>query len=331
VLALVAVLSVLGVSAQGGAAVRRSAAAGAGHASMAIDADGSMPAGSMPAGSMGVGPPPVWADGTPAVPTRHVGPQGGTGQFVATCAYTHSGLVDPIVYPRTVGRSHRHDFYGATGIGPDSTAATLRGGDSSCDKPGDSAAYWQPTLYDGDATVVPTEIQAYYRAAPGVDPTTVRPFPAGLALITGDAYATAPQVGEAAGWTCGSRSTLSADPPECPATAPLHMVLTFPDCWDGVHLDSPDHRSHATYSRRGRCPTDHPVVLPQLTVSVKFPISGPGHDLRLASGNVHSAHGDFLNSWDPAALRREVDDCIGRQQVCGLATNREEDGPFFAQ
>ena len=340
VFVLVAALAVVGLAAPSGSASRTASGvaeamdhSGAAHAAMAAGAmaAGSMAAGSMATGSMGVGAPPVWADGTAAVPTRHVGPQGGTGQFVATCQYTHSGLVDPIVYPGTVGRSHRHDFYGAVDTGPDSTAVTLRRSASSCDKPGDTAAYWQPTLYDGDTEVVPTEIQAYYRAAPGVDPTSVVPFPEGFALIAGDAYATTPQVGEAAGWTCGSRTTLDAAPPECAATAPLHLVLTFPDCWDGVHLDSADHRAHATYSRAGRCPADHPVPVPQLTVSIKFPVSGPGHDLRLASGNVYSAHGDFLNAWDPAALRREVDQCIHRQVVCGLATNREEDGPFFAQ
>ena len=69
--------------------------------------------------------------------------------------------------------------------------------------------------------------------------------------------------------------------------------------------------------------------MPQLTVAIKYPISGPGHDLTLASGNVYSAHGDFLNAWDPDALRREVEHCLHRDVVCDLASNREEDGPFF--
>ena len=77
----------------------------------------------------------------------------------------------------------------------------------------------------------------------------MQPFPEGLALLAGDPLATSPQVGEAAGWTCGSRTTLSPVPPNCATTAPLHLVLTFPDCWDGINLDSPDHRTHATYSR----------------------------------------------------------------------------------
>jgi hypothetical protein len=245
--------------------------------------------------------------------------------------YSHSGPDDPIVYPGRTDVSHRHDFYGAVATDSNSTAKTLVDTETTCNKPGDSASYWQPTLFDGDTAVKPTSIHAYYRAAPGIDPTSVAPFPFGIKLIAGDALATTPQTGFAAGWTCGVRTALSADPPECVSTAPLHMVLTFPDCWDGKHLDSEEHRDHATYSRDGACPTTHPVVLPQLTVSVNFPIWGAGHELRLASGNMYSAHGDFLNAWNMKALTREVNHCIHLNAVCDLASNREEEGPFFTR
>jgi hypothetical protein len=108
------------------------------------------------------------------------------------------------------------------------------------------------------------------------------------------------------------------------------MVLTFPDCWDGRRLDSDDHVSHVAYSATGTCPSTHPVHVPQLTASIGFPISGTGHALSLASGSVYSAHGDFLNAWDPDGLRREVEACIHRDVVCDLASNRAEEAPFFA-
>ena len=281
--------------------------------------------------SMPLADPPRWDDGTVAVPTRHVGPQGGFGQFVAECTYSHSGEVDPIVFPGEVGRSHRHDFYGATSTDEDSTPDALRAGDTTCDKPGDDAAYWQPTLYDGDEIVTPIAIHAYYRAAPGIEPASVQPYPDGLMMLAGDPYATEPQPGEAVGWTCGVRTALAEEPPTCPVTAPLAMVLTFPDCWDGEHADVPGHRDHMTYSRGGACPEGHPVSVPQLTVSIGFPISGPDHDLRLASGSVLSAHGDFFNGWEPAALRREIRQCLHRDVVCDLASNRQEEGPFLTR
>lgn len=270
------------------------------------------------------------ADPSPptATPARHTGPQGRVGQFVVGCAYSHSGRHDPIVHPGHAGRSHRHDFYGSEVTDSTSTADDLLGSGTTCDKTVDTAAYWQPTLYDHDRVVVPLGINAYYRAAPGIDPATVQTMPVGLALIAGDQTATTPQPGEATGWTCGTNTTLSDDPPECPARAPLHLVLTFPDCWDGEFLDSVDHRSHVAYSSDGACPDSHPVSIPQVTTSVAFPISGPDHDLRLASGTIYSAHGDFWNAWDPDGLQREIEACIHRGTVCDLASNREEEALF---
>ncbi len=270
------------------------------------------------------------ADPTPwtATPARHTGPQGRVGQFVVGCTYSHSGAHDPIVHPGHEGRSHRHDFSGSVVTDSTSTIDDLLGAPTTCDKSVDTAAYWQPTLYDHDEVVVPRSVQAYYRAAPGIDPRRVRTMPTGLALIAGDQTATEPQPGEATGWTCGANTTLSDDPPDCPARAPLHLVLTFPDCWDGRYLDSVDHHSHVDHSTDGACPPTHPVSIPQLTTSTAFPISGEGHDLRLASGTIYSAHGDFWNGWDPEGLEREVEACIRRQVVCDLASNREEEALF---
>jgi hypothetical protein len=32
--------------------------------------------------------------------------------------------------------------------------------------------------------------------------------------------------------------------PICAPTAQIVRQVTFADCWDGVHLDSPDHKAH---------------------------------------------------------------------------------------
>lgn len=261
-------------------------------------------------------------------PERYTGPQGQVGQFVVQCLYSHSAPDDPIVHPGRHGMSHRHDFYGATRTRAGSTPAQLLAQPTTCDKTVDTAAYWHPTLYDHGVAVRPRSLQAYYRAAPGVDRSAVRPFPFGLAMIAGDVDAERPSERGAAGWSCGARPSLSAIPPVCPGTAPLNLVLTFPDCWDGTRTDSADHRSHVAYSHSGRCPDSLPVHVPQLTVSVTFPITGGAHDLRLASGPVDTAHGDFFNAWDPAGLAREVSMCIGRNAVCDLASNRQESSLF---
>ena len=108
------------------------------------------------------------------------------------------------------------------------------------------------------------------------------------------------------------------------------MVLTFPDCWDGEHLDSEDHRVPRRVLRDG-CVSRRPTRCTSRSSpsSITFPISGRATTSRLASGNVYSAHGDFFNAWDPDGLEREV-----RQLhppagvVCDLASNRQEE-PLF--
>jgi hypothetical protein len=278
------------------------------------------------------------ADGTPVKapslpratpdPARHLGPQGQVGQFVARCMYSHSGPADPIVHAGMAGRSHLHDFYGFTGTDESTTGPDMVGAETTCDKKADSAAYWHPTLYRGDERIEPLDLRAYYRAAPGVEPSEVQTMPVGLALIAGDQYASEPQPGEATGWTCGTRTDVSDDPPTCAASAPLHLVLTFQDCWDGRHLDSQDHQSHVAYSADGECPETHPVHIPQLTMSVRFPVWDEADDLRLSSGNIYSAHGDFFNGWVPEGLEREIRSCIHRDVVCNLGSNRDEENLF---
>ena len=295
------------------------------------DAQSSTPMSTETAAPFGVGAPrpkgPA-TGGVGGVPTRYIGPQGQTGQFVVHCTYSHSGSNDPIVHLGMPGMSHRHDFYGPVTTNASSTPEKLLRAPDTCDKGPDKAAYWQPTLYDHGKAIVPQDLSAYYRAAPGVDPKKVVPYPFGLAMLAGDQMATTPQPGEAAGWTCGSRSEITDVPPICDSSAPLHLVLTFPDCWDGVHADSEDHISHVAYSADGTCPKGYPKHVPQLTLSIRFPVYGDGHELTLASGNIFSAHGDFFNAWEPAGLEREVDHCIRRGAVCDLASNREEEALF---
>ena len=83
--------------------------------------------------------------------------------------------------------------------------------------------------------------------------------------------------------------------------------ISFPDCWDGEHLDSPDHVAHMARSVGGACPDSHPVVMPQLLLAITYPVTGDGHDLSLASGSLITGHADFFNAWDEDKLRTEVE------------------------
>ncbi len=218
--------------------------------------------------------------------------------------------------------SHLHQFFGATQVDAFSTADSLRSSPTTCQQQLDTASYWAPALYDGDELVEPTGLKAYYRPGPKVEPAVVEPLPAGLAMIAGDAAATGPQPIGVVGWHCGSSSALSAQPPTCSAASPLALRVTFPDCWDGEHLDVADHTAHLARSSAGRCPGGHPVPIVQLVADIRYPTTG-GEDVSLASGGAHTAHADFLNAWDQEKLETEVELCINRNLTCGVVSNRE--------
>ena len=101
------------------------------------------------------------------------------------------------------------------------------------------------------------------------------------------------------------------------------MLVTFPDCWNGTTLDSADHVSHVVYSSHGHCPAGFPVPVPQLQLTVEYPVSGPTDRLGLASGGLLTGHADFVNSWDPAKLATEVQLCLHRGVVCGVTSGRK--------
>jgi hypothetical protein len=250
------------------------------------------------------------------------GPQGGRGQFVVECGFSHVGADDPIVYPGQPGASHEHVFFGNTTTDAVSTLASLDAGDTTCDQHLDRAAYWVPALYDGAAMIEPVKSTAYYRAGLDIDPKAVQPYPSGLMMIAGNAAAQTEQPLEVVAWTCGAGIERSTLPPECPPGRNVRLILTFPDCWDGVRLDSANHIDHVAYSTGGICPSTHPVAVPQLQFSVEYAHTGPTDGLELASGGLLSGHADFMNAWDTEKLADEVSLCLHRDVVCGVTSGK---------
>jgi Domain of unknown function (DUF1996) len=251
------------------------------------------------------------------------GPQGRVPQFVVECGFSHQAPDDPILHPGHRGRSHLHVFFGNTTTDADSTVADLAAGGTTCDQRRDLASYWAPALLDHGRVVEPGSAVAYYRPGVGVDPATVEPYPYGLKMLGGDPAADEPQSLDVVAWSCGTGSVREVTPPTCPESRPLRMAVSFPDCWDGENLDSPDHVSHVARSEGGACPDSHPVPVPQLLLTISYPITGGGHELALASGSVLTGHADFFNAWDEDKLRTEITSCIHRGLTCGVASNRD--------
>jgi Domain of unknown function (DUF1996) len=90
--------------------------------------------------------------------------------------------------------------------------------------------------------------------------------------------------------------------PSCAPGQTLDAKVTFPQCWDGVNLDSPDHKSHMAYGTGSGCPASHPVPIPEITIIAIFPVTDSTASWRLSSDKNGSApgtsyHGDWMNGW----------------------------------
>ncbi|WP_411105033.1 DUF1996 domain-containing protein [Streptomyces sp. cmx-4-9] len=315
------VASLLGVGAiasaadPGSSAPSSSAASHSGHTTAASlqasgdDADGD---GYIPAVPQVTGVTP--SDRTPPPAYHH--------EFQAGCAVTHTAPDDPIVYPGQPGRSHDHTFMGNTSTNANSTTQSLYGGATACKAPADASAYWMPSLYKGDQKILPTGPQVIYYKAGVTDYTSVRPFPKGLRFVVGNPTQSAQQFREhkgfVEGWECGESFFNTDFPASCPNRPDVQLNLRFqaPSCWDGKYLDTPDHKSHMSYTvvkpgtNDNMCPASHPVALPMIEFKMAWPVNGDMSQVRLASGRGYSFHYDFFNAWEERTLKALVDHCI---------------------
>ena len=254
--------------------------------------------------------------------------------FWSNCRFSHSAGDDPIVLPGHPGLSHRHTFFGNVSTNAYSTLARLHRAATTCRPAADRAAYWVPSLMRNGREIRPAKAQLYYVV---LGYRQMRAFPAGLRIVAGDAHATGPQSTVVTYWDCaggaGIRSRPSPTPPARCGTVSgtvltlprgstklvrrtvrtktrLELHVDFPDCWDGKHLDSLDHKSHMAYSHGYVCPRTHPVKVPQIRLMIRYPITS-GRGVTLSSGGQLSAHADFFNAWDERVLAKLVADCFG--------------------
>ena len=133
-------------------------------------------------------------------------------------------------------------------------------------------------MYQNGKVVDPKEVTVYYGSRLK-DPSRTQPFPFGLRMITGNAknQVDTPDKQGNHFWCAGIGGEIgrSADKtfPVCAKTANIVRQITFPDCWDGKHLDSPDHKAHmANGDHTGACPKSHPVPDPLGVVRDLVPV-----------------------------------------------------------
>ena len=250
------------------------------------------------------------------------------GAFREPCSYSHMAFDDPIVFPGQPGASHLHTFLGNAQANASSTGdSLLASGNSTCSGGTlNRTAYWMPTLIDmrTGQPLVPASSLFYYKLGYlGVRSGTVQVFPKGLRMIAGNSASTAPITSPNVGVECSSGGGHQPAIPSCAVGDYLNVSIIFPQCWDGVNLDSPDHKSHMAYATGNACPSTHPVPMPQIALNVHYKVSeaNSGTFLKFSSDNYagpggYSLHADWFNGWDPATNRAFVSNCVNGNMDC---------------
>lgn len=224
------------------------------------------------------------------------------------CSQLVIDRIDPLVNPGSVPSPHLHQIVGGNSFNASMdpkthdlpTASTC----TSCTFSEDFSNYWTAVLYfrarNGTFKRVPQFVSEGLRGNGGItvyyipsanNQTTVTAFKPGFRMLVGDATADSERASRKVCHRCmpasGDNSNINCGFPDN-QTFPdgfcaggIRSVITFPTCWDGINLDSPDHMSHLAYATgsgandvgpTGSCPASHPVVIPQVMYEVMWDV-----------------------------------------------------------
>jgi Domain of unknown function (DUF1996) len=258
------------------------------------------------------------------------------GQFRTVCYFSHAGWDDPIVMPGKPNASHLHYFFGNGQTNAFTTLADLREGTSTCRGGAiNLTSYWQPAMIDMRTAraIAPQSSVVYYKQGYRLPTGPFASMPEGLKMVAGDPKGQAPS--GIVHFTCQPENWTTDHIGPCPVGSVVWASVTFPQCWDGKNLDSPDHRSHMAYPA-GRpkppfgwfCPASHPVKFPEVVVSVLYPVR-TGDDTKywrvvsdtydLSKPGGYSLHADWFGAWKPVFMDLWTKLCINATMECGAS------------
>ena len=271
-------------------------------------------------------------------------PYNGDIAFRIFCGISHMNNDDPLVFPNQQNATHHHTYFGNTSVNYKSDLNNLANvGNSTCSGGiMNRSAYWHPSMIDANGRAMPPDnsdgngqgVLFYYKAGyDGVRPEDIKPVPKGLRMLTGNSKAKTSAEMQDVNYHCLQHSTATGylwnnkSIPNCNVGDSVTMAMSFPRCWDGKNLDSPNHKDHMSTAQNGSCPATHPVPLPQITFNMRWKVTKTNEALtwRLASDNYvqngsnagYSAHADYVAAWDANLMAGLVKNCLNAKRDCG--------------
>ena len=269
------------------------------------------------------------------------------GAFRFICGAGQLASDDPIVHPGQPGASHLHQFFGNTGANAFSTYASLRtSGDSTCNNMLNRSAYWMPAMLNGKGGVVrPDYVVVYYKRFPKnsaycttkgkacVDLPRGLRFVFGYNMIDPSKTPTGASFFDCQGSaaTPGRYPTITEARAGCPVGTQLGAKISAPECWNGIDLDSPDHRSHVAYQMidpndgQAKCPATHPYIIPTFSLGVWYTTDADMGTWRLSSDDMpgmpsmpsgSTFHADWFGAWDDNVMATWGANCIEKLLSC---------------
>ncbi|EIM83065.1 uncharacterized protein STEHIDRAFT_160671 [Stereum hirsutum FP-91666 SS1] len=238
--------------------------------------------------------------------------------------------MDPIVNPGAVS-GHNHNFVGGSNLDFNLSTASLR--ESECTSipvAEDNSVYWHPELYfqwaNGSFTSVDDYLFDDDAATAGV-----QAFPDDFRMISGEttlrSYNASSFAQQAVTFLCIAEDGSTTKTSQLPANEcafSMRAQINFPKCWDGVNVDSDDHKSHVAFPSggpdSGTCDDPNfPVTLPRIFMEVYYSTSGfdwsqgknTSQPFVYSNGDPtgFGYHADFFNGWKSGVLQNAVDGC----------------------